>query len=149
MACPLGFTLRQCIDDHWCRALEGERSGAHWRARCPVCGGRDAFEISITGTGENARLRWNCHTNPPCDHREIRALLPGLIPCKMAARGPDARALVRKIGALICSDLDPSEMRLRIGQAIWPELSAARVADEIGLSRATRYRLHCPPSLSK
>ena len=146
MGCPLGFTLTECIEDHWCRALDGERVGAHWRSRCPVCGGAGAFEISITGTGANARLKWNCHTKPACDHDRIRALLARLLPCKMAARGPRPDALVAEIGKLICSGLDPAEMKLRIGQVIWPERSAAQVADELGLSRATRYRLRCPPS---
>jgi hypothetical protein len=149
VACPLGFTLTQCIDDHWCRALHGERVGAHWRARCPACQNEAVFEISITGTGANARLKWNCHTKPKCDHDLIRSLLPGLLPCKMAARGPRSDVLAREVGKLICSGLDPAEMRLRIGQAIWPELSAAQVADELGLSRATRYRLRCPPSVSR
>ena len=149
MSCPLGFTLTQCIEDHWCRALHGERVGAHWRARCPACLKDDAFEISITGTGANARLKWNCHTKPACDHDRIRVLLAKVLPCKMAARGPKPDALAAEIGKLICSGMDPSEMRLRIGQAIWPERSAAQVADELGLSRATRYRLHCPPSVGR
>ena len=149
MACPLGFTLRQCAEDHWCRVLDGRQVGAHWRARCPSCKREDAFEISISGTGANARLKWNCHGKPECDHAMIRTLLAKLLPCKTAARDPRPEALVRQVGKLICSDLDPSEMRLKIGQAIWPELTAAQVADKIGLSRATRYRLRCPPSVSR
>jgi hypothetical protein len=149
VACPLGFGLAQCIEDHWCRALSGRRVGVHWRARCPVCRNDDAFEISITGTGIHARLKWNCHTKPACDHDRIRAMLPGLVPCKLAARGTHPEALVREISKLICSGMDPSEMRLRIGQAIWPELPAAQVAEELGLSRATRYRLRCPPSVGR
>lgn len=119
----------------------------HWRARCPACLNEDAFEISIKGTGANARLHWNCHTRPKCDHDKIRELLAKLLPCRVAGRDSRPGALVKQVGELICSDLDPSEMRLRIGQAIWPELSAAQVADELGLSRATRYRLRCPPSV--
>jgi hypothetical protein len=149
LACPLGFTLTQCVDDHWCRALEGRRVGSHWRARCPLCKREDAFEISITGTGANARLKWNCHTKPKCDHAVIRRLLAALLPCKMAARDPRPDVLARQIGKLICSDLDPAELKLKIGQLIWPEMSAAQVADELGLSRATRYRLKCPPSVSR
>lgn len=149
MACPLGFTLSQCVVDHWCRVLDGERVGNHWRATCPGCGKPGMFEISITGTGANARLKWNCHFKPKCDHDRLRALLARKLPCKMAARGPNSDALVREIGKLICSDLDPSEMRLRIGQAVWPERSAAQVAEELGLSRATRYRLRCPPSVGR
>jgi hypothetical protein len=134
--------------------LEGRRVGIHWRARCPICLKNDVFEISINGTGANARLKWNCHTKDPsgrptCDHDKIRALLPTLLPCKVAGRDPRPEALVRQISDLICSGLDPSELRLRIGQAIWPEMSAAQVADELGLSRATRYRLRCPPSVSR
>lgn len=148
MACPLGFTLTQCVDDHWCRALNGKRVGSHWRCRCPVCGRDGAFEISITGTGSNARLKWNCHTKPKCDHAKIRKLLAVLLPCKMAGRDPRPEALTRAVGKLICSDLDPAEMRLKIGIAIWPELTPAQVADELGLSRSTRYRLRVPPSVS-
>jgi hypothetical protein len=145
--CPLGFDLAQCVEDHWCRPLNGGRIGVHWRARCPVCLRDGHFEISITGTGRNARLKWNCHTQPKCDHDRIRAMLPGVVVCQSAARGRYPEALVREIGKLICSGMDPSEMRLRIGQAIWPELSASAVAEELGLSRATRYRLRCPPSV--
>jgi hypothetical protein len=146
VGCPLGFTLTECVEHHWCRAFNGERVGAHWRLRCPACLSQDAFEISITGTGANARLRWNCHTKPKCDHDRIRALINAALPCKMLARSPRPEALVAEIGKLICSGMDPSEMRLRVGLAIWPERSAAEVADELGLSRATRYRLRCPPS---
>ena len=140
--CSLKFAPAECIEDHYCRALEGERSGQHWRARCPVCG-KPNFELSASGD----RVLWNCHTEPACDHGEIRFLLDVLVPCRAQARKgsrPDS-VLVREVGKLLTAGMDPSEMRLRIGQAIWPDMSAADVAAELGLSRATRYRLRCPP----
>jgi hypothetical protein len=149
VGCPLGFTLSQCIEDHWCRALNGERSGAHWRARCPACLRQDAFEISISGTGTNARLKWNCHTKPACDHDRIRAMLAQVLSCKMAASGKGSDAALAEIRKLLCAGLDPAETKLRIGQVVWPERSAAQVADVLGLSRATRYRLRCPPSAGR
>lgn len=49
--------------------------------------------------------------------------------------------LASAVATLIRAQMDPSEMRFRIGQVLWPELSAKGVADRLRLSRATRYRL--------
>lgn len=149
MECLLGFTVTQCADDHWCRAFNGQHDGWRWLCQCPVCLADGALEVRIAGTGASARLKWRCTAKPACDPAKVRALIAAGLPCRIAARDPRPDALVRQVGKLICSDLDPAEMRLRIGEAIWPELSAAQVADELGLSRATRYRLKCPPSVSR
>lgn len=144
MRCGRGWTPEECIAGHWCKPLGAELVGVHWRARCPLCHVPGAFEISVSGSG----IAWNCHTKPKCDHDEIRALLDVLLPCRKGGLSRSDVALAREVGAILRKTLDPSEMRLRIGQAIWPDLSASEVADELGLSRATRYRLRCPPRKS-
>jgi hypothetical protein len=144
MRCGWGLTPAECIAEHWCVPLRAELVGVHWRGRCPLCKRPGNFEISVSGEG----IAWNCHTKPRCDHDQIRAELAELIVCR---KGRDSRrraALAREVGEILRKPLDPSEMRLRIGQAVWPEKSAAEVADELGLSRATRYRLRCPPRAS-
>lgn len=60
------------------------------------------------------------------------------VPATSVGLDPD---LASAVATLISAQMDPSEMRFRIGQVLWPELSARGVADRLRLSRATRYRL--------
>lgn len=126
----MGFTPEQCVEDHWCRVLDGAKVGSHWRARCPLCGKKGAFEISVSGRN----VKWNCHTKPPCDHDDLRALLADVLPCRKGARRTVPRAELEKL-----LGLSDCALRLRVACLAWnvpPKEAAAR----LGMSRRTYYR---------
>lgn len=134
MACGLGFTAKQCADDHWSRCLEGGEERSHYRFRCPVCGGERNLEVTIKGND----LAYRCWRKPRCETPDIRNALADLLPCW---KGPKPRrpAIDRDemIALLLDKTLPPNALRLAGLRALgMPE---AQIRAKLGLPRRTYY----------
>lgn len=138
MACGLGLPASECVRKHWCKALDGQQVGAHWRATCPLCW-KANFEISIIGVG----IAWNCHTDPECDHGDIRLMLAKVLPCYKGGGRTVARSELEKL-----LGLSGAALRLRVACLAW-DCAPDVAAQKLGLpSRTARRAKAARPDLA-
>jgi hypothetical protein len=134
VACGLGFTAEQCARDHWERSLDGGREGAHYRFRCPVCGGARNLEVTVKGES----IAYRCWRKPACDKAALRAELADVLPC-WKGRKPRRAAIDRDelVALLLDKSLPPNALRLAALRALgMPE---AQIRAKLGLPKRTYY----------
>ena len=90
MACGLDFPDDLCAEDHWKRALGGDKVGQHYRLRCPVCGKPGCLEVTVKPSGIVYRCWYdpdrgqNKKRRPGCPTEAIRAELAALASPRLA-----------------------------------------------------------------
>jgi len=142
MACGLGFTLKQCAEDHWQRTLGGELVGQHYRLTCPVCGKPACLEVTVKASS----IVYRCWYKPPGSKRErpgcltedIRAALAGKLPCwkgrKPRRAAPDHDEMV---ALFLDKSLPPNALRIAGLRALgMPE---AQIKAKLALPKRTYY----------